>query len=38
VIKQVPTPAIFLTAAICMLALAVPLFFMIRRNKRNAAK
>lgn len=38
VVKQVPTPAIFLTAAICMLALAVPLFFMIRRNKRNAAK
>ena len=38
VVKQVPTPAIFLTAAICMLALTVPLFFMIRRNKRNAAK
>lgn len=37
-VKQVPTPAIFLAAAICMLSLAVPLFFIIRRNKRNAGQ
>ena len=35
VVKQVPTPAIFLTAAICMLALVIPLYFIIRRNKNG---
>ncbi len=34
-VKQVPTPEIFLAAAICMLLLAVPVFFIIRRNKHG---
>ncbi len=35
VVKQVPTPEIFLAAAICMLLLAVPVFFILRRNKHG---
>ncbi len=31
-VKQVPTPEIFLAAAICMLLLAVPVFFILRRK------
>ena len=35
VVKQVPTPAIFLTAALLMGLLIVPIFFMLRREKRG---
>ncbi len=34
-VKQVPTPEIFLAAAICMLLLAVPVFFILRRKKHG---
>ncbi len=38
VVKQVPTPSIFLTAAACMLVLIVPVFFILRRNNRHDGK
>ncbi len=34
-VKQVPTPEIFLAAAICMLLLVVPVFCILRRNKHG---
>lgn len=35
VVKQVPTPSIFLAAAICMGLLVIPVFFMVRRARRG---